>query len=466
MRDLQQALSETGMQGLLNDPEREAQLLTGIAERLLDQARDGGADAAEVSVSSSLGRHVTVRLGEIDVLEDARDRGIGLTVYKNRASGSVSTADLSPDALDQAVAQALSIAEFTQPDPAGGLADVELMADLDSSDRAAADFDLWHPQAFEMRELIERAGAIEQAGLEADAKIENSEGATVSANANLGVYGNTHGFIGHARRTHYAQHCVLVARDESGMQRDWDWDDQRQWRLLKAPAETGLGAARRTLRRLGGKRAPTGRAPVLFTPDTALGLVRHLIGAVSGGNLYRRSSFLLDKAGERVFPDWVQIQEQPHLLGGQRSSLFDNEGVATEPRPLIEHGVLARYVLGSYSARKLGLKTTANAGGVRNLLFKPGNESVDALLRRMQRGLIVTEVMGQGVNLVTGDYSRGASGFWVENGEIAHPVEEITIAGNLAEMFKNLVAAGNDVETRRNVQVPSLLVDGMTVAGE
>ena len=466
MKNLQQALSETGMQGLLNDPEREAQLLVGIAERLLDQARIGGADAAEVSVSSSLGRHVTVRLGEIDVLEDARGRGIGLTVYKNRASGSVSTADLSPDALDQAVTQALAIAEFTQPDPAGGLAEAELMANLDSSDVATGDFDLWHPHAFEMHELIERAGAMEQAGLQFDAKIENSEGATVSANANLGVYANTHGFIGHARRTQYAQHCVLVARDEEGMQRDWDWDDQRQWRLLKAPSETGLGAARRTLHRLGAKRAPTGRVPVLFTPDTALGLIRHLVGAVSGGNLYRRSSFLLDKAGELVFPDWVQIQEQPHLQGGQRSSLFDNEGVATEPRPLIKDGVLARYVLGSYSARKLDLRTTANAGGVRNLLFQPGPDDFDALLRKMQRGLVVTEMMGQGVNLVTGDYSRGASGFWVENGEIVYPVEEITVAGNLASMFSDLIAAGSDVETRRNIQVPSLLIDGMTVAGE
>ncbi|MEM7054394.1 MAG: metalloprotease PmbA [Pseudomonadota bacterium] len=453
------------MQGLLSDPEREAQLLTGIAERLLDQAKVGGADAAEVSVSSSLGRHVAVRLGELDVLEDARDRGIGLTVYKNRASGSVSTADLSPDALDQSVAQALAIAEFTQADPAGGLADAELMADPSIHDEADP-FDLWHPQQFEMGELIDRAQAMEQAGLDADEKIENSEGASVSANASLGVYANTHGFIGRARRTHYSQHCILVASDESGMQRDWDWDDQRHWTLLTDPAETGLGAARKTVRRLGARRAPTGQVPVVFAPDTALGLIRHLVSAVSGGNLYRRSSFLLDQAGSQIFPDWVQIEEQPHLAGGQRSSRFDNEGVATEAKPLIEHGVLARYVLGSYSARKLSLQTTANAGGVRNLLFQPGSDDFDALVRKMQRGLIVTEVMGQGVNLVTGDYSRGASGFWVENGEIVYPVEEITIAGNLAEMFKNLIAAGNDVETRRNIQVPSLLVDGMTVAGE
>ena len=470
MKNLQQALSESGMQGLLSDPEREAQLLSGIAERLLDQAKAGGADAAEVSVSSSLGRHVAVRLGEIDVLEDARDRGISLTVYKKRASGSVSTADLSPDALDQAVTQALAIAKFTQADPAGGLADAELMADKQTS--AESDpFDLWHPQQFEMGELIERAQAMEQAGLEArfennNQKIENSEGASVSANASLGVYANTHGFIGHARRTNYSQHCILVASDASGMQRDWDWDDQCRWSQLIDPAETGCCAAHKTVRRLGAKRASTGQVPILFTPDTALGLVRHLVGAVSGGNLYRRSSFLLDQAGQQIFPDWVQIEEQPHRNGGQRSSRFDNEGVATAAQPLIENGVLARYVLGSYSARKLGLKTTANAGGVRNLLFKPGSDDFKTLVKKMQRGLIVTEVMGQGVNLVTGDYSRGASGFWVENGEIAYPVEEITIAGNLANMFQNLTAAGSDVETRRNIQVPSLLVDGMTVAGE
>ncbi len=461
MKDLQQALSESGMQGMLDNPEREIQLLTGIAERMLDQARAGGADAAAISVSSSLGRHVTVRLGDIDVLEDARDRGLSLTVYCKRSSGTVSTADMSPDALDQAVEQALAIARHTQPDPAGGLADADQMA-KDTS----GDFDIWHPQRFEMAELIARATEMEQAGLEFDQQVTNSEGASVSANASLGVYANTHGFNGHAQRTHYGQHCVLVARDDSGMQRDWDWDDQRRWDLLTDPATTGLGAARKTLRRLGARKAPTGPSLVLFNTDTALGLIRHLVGAVSGGNLYRRSSFLLDKAGQSVFPDWVDIGEQPHRPAGQRSSRFDSEGVATSDQPLVEGGVLSRYVLSSYSARKLGLETTANAGGVRNLMFKPGDQSQDDLIRSMQRGLVVTELMGQGVNLVTGDYSRGASGYWVENGEIAYPVEEITIAGNLADMFKQLQAAGSDVESRRNIQVPSLLVDGMTIAGE
>ncbi|MEM1081061.1 MAG: metalloprotease PmbA [Pseudomonadota bacterium] len=449
------------MQGVLDQPERELQLLTGIAERLLDQARDLGADEAAVSVSSGLGRHVTVRLGEIDVLEDARDRGISLTLYRGRASGSVSSADLSPEALDRAVHQALAIAEHTQPDPAGGLADADRMAQQPDDD-----FGVWHPQRFEMAELIDRATTMEQAGMEHDARIDNSEGATVSANASLGVLANSHGFIGRGQRTQYSQHCVLVARDDAGMQRDWDWDDQPEWSALADPATTGRSAADKTLCRLGARRAPTGPAPVLFTPDMALGLIRHLIGAVSGGNLYRRSSFLLDQAGQAIFPNWVQIDEQPHRMGGRQSSRFDSEGVATQARPLVENGVLSRYVLSSYSARKLGLQTTANAGGVRNLLFQAGAHGFDDLVKGMQRGLIVTEMMGQGISLVTGDYSRGASGFWVENGEVVYPVEEITIAGNLAAMFKQVVAAGSDVETRRNIQVPSLLIDGLTIAGE
>ena len=445
---------------LLHDPERERTMLEDAAGQVLARARAGGADAAEVSVSSSHGRNVTVRLDEIDVLEDARDRGLSVTVYINRASGSASTGDLGTESLERAVDQALAIARHTQPDPAGGLAPAELMA------TRFEDFDQWHPRELEMAALIERAKQIERAGMEADSRVDNSEGASVSADAGIGVYANSHGFLGSGRSTRFDQSCALVARDDSGMQRDWDWDDQGRFDALADPERTGRKAAERAVRRLGARSAPSGQAPVLFDNNVALGLVRHLVGAVSGGNLYRRASFLLDSVGQRLFPEWVRIDEDPHLQGCARSSSFDSEGVATRQQPLIEAGILQRYVLGSYSARKLGLETTANAGGVRNLLFSPGDNSFDELVARMNRGLIVTEVMGQGVNLVTGDYSRGASGFWVEDGRIAYPVEEITIAGNLRDMFSNLVAAGSDLETRRNIQVPSLLLDGMAIAGQ
>ncbi len=445
---------------LLHDHEQERASLEDAAGQVLAQARAGGADAAEVSVSSGHGRDVTVRLGEIDVLEDARDRGVSVTVYIDRASGSASTGDLGEASLKRAVDQALAIARHTQPDPAGGLAPAELMADR------IEDFDQWHPLELDMNTLIERARAIEQAGLDGDARVNNSEGASVSAHAGIGVYANSHGFLGSGKSTRFDQSCVLVARDDSGMQRDWDWDERGRYDLLADPETTGRKAAKRAVRRLGAQSAPSGRVPVLFDTEVALGLIRHLVGAVSGGNLYRRASFLLDAKGEQIFPDWVDIVENPHLPGGQRSSSFDAEGVATRKASLIEQGVLQRYVLGSYSARKLGLETTANAGGVRNLIFSPGRLDFESLLGEMDRGLVVTEVMGQGVNLVTGDYSRGASGFWVENGQIAYPVEEITIAGNLRDMFVGLVAAGSDLETRRNIQVPSLLLAAMTVAGQ
>jgi PmbA protein len=445
---------------LTERPELERAALEDAASFVLERARAGGADAAEVSVSSSHSRNVTVRLDEIDVLEDARDRGVGLTVYVGRASGSASSADLSRDSLARTVEQALAIARHTQADPAGGLADPERMA------RSVEDFDRWHPEDLSMDALIDRARLIERAGLGHHASIENSEGASVSAEAELGVYANSHGFVGSDRHTRYGQSCVLVARDDGGMQRDWDWDDRLRFDDLTEAERTGRRAARRAARRLGPGPMPKGRLPVLFVPEVALGLIRHLVGAASGGNLYRRSSFLVDAAGSRLFPDWVDIDERPHLVGAIRSSSFDAEGVATRDAPLVRAGVLERYVLGSYSARKLGLESTGNAGGVRNLVVGTGEQSLEELIGSMQRGLVVTEVMGQGVNLVTGDYSRGASGFRVEDGRIVHPVEEITVAGNLRDMFAGLQAAGNDLETRRNIQVPSLLIGEMTVASQ
>ncbi|MCC5864699.1 MAG: metalloprotease PmbA [Wenzhouxiangella sp.] len=448
------------MSDLLTAPEREIDRLETLACRVLERARSRGADQVEVALNSSLAREAAVRLGEIDVLEEARDRGIRVSVYRGQCSGSASTGDLSPDTVDECVDRALAIARYTQPDPAAGLAQAELMA----VDRV--DLDLWHGHDLGMNDLLERAREIEQAGRDADARISNSEGASVSTEAAVSVYANSHGFIGSNRGTQYSQSCVLIAADQAGMQRDYDWDSRRSLSELASPEATGLEAARRTLRRLGARRVPTGKVPVLFAPEVARGLIAHLVSAVSGGSLYRRASFLLDALGQRILPDWASLIERPRLPGGPASAWFDADGVATRESALIADGELLRYVLSSYSGRRLGLNTTANAGGVRNLQFVGGSHDPDALLAELGTGLLVTEVMGQGVNLVTGDYSRGAAGFWVEGGEIAWPVEEITIAGHLRDMLGGIVAAGTDIDTRRNIQTGSLLVDRMMVAGQ
>lgn len=457
---LARALETGGLTGLLEAPERERDLLEGIAGRALDRARSGGAEAAEVAVSSSLGRAVTVRMGGIETQEEARDRGLTVTVYCGNRVGSASSGDLQPETVDEAVARALAIATYTQPDPAAGLADPALMA------TEIPDLDLWHPASLQIGDLATRARVIEDAGRSVDARISNSEGATVSEDTAVSVYANSHGFVGSRAGTRYGQSCILVAGEAGGMQRDWWWDRKRRYDALDAPETTGRRAAERTLARLGARRVPTGRVPVLFTPEAASSLIGHLVGAVSGGNLYRRTSFLVDALDTRLFPEWVGVAEHPREPGGPRSAAFDQEGVATRHAPLIDGGVLKRYVLDSYAARRLKRETTANAGGVRNLRLAPGARSQTELIRDMGRGLVITEMMGQGANLVTGDYSRGASGFWVENGEIVHPVEEITIAGHLGEMFKGLVAAGSDLETRSNIQVPSLVVENLMVGGE
>ncbi len=453
-------VSRGGVSELLEQPEREIELLTGIAGRALDRAARRGADQAEISVSSSLNREAGVRLGEIEVLEEARDRGVRITVYCDGCSGSASTGDLRPEVLDQTVDRALAIARHTQRDAAAGLAEPELMA------TDFPDLDLWHPLDVPMDALIARACEIEAAGRNADARISNSEGASVSAEAAISVVANSHGFVGCHRGTRYSQSCVLIAGDQGAMQRDYDWDSRRRFSQLAEPATTGTEAARRSLRRLGARRVPTGKVPVLFVPEVARGLIGHLVAAVSGGQLYRRASFLLDALGSRVLPAWASLLESPRQPGAPASSNFDGDGVATRDSALVADGVLLRYVLGTYSARRLGLSSTANAGGVRNLRFSAGSHRSEDLIRDMGRGLIVTELMGQGVNLVTGDYSRGAAGFWVEQGEIAWPVEEITIAGHLREMLGNLRAAGGDHDDRHSIQVPSLLLDEMMVAGQ
>ena len=460
MTRLKNQVQSGGVNAILDDPDRETELLVGIARRVLDRARSGGAEQAEVSVSSSLSREAGVRLGEVDVLEEARDRGVRVSVYCRQCSGTASTGDLRPEVIDECVDRALAIARHTQPDKAAGLADAPLMA------REFPDLDLWHPRDVSMAELISRALELEAAGRGADSRICNSEGASVSSEAAIAVYANSHGFLGSSRGTRYSQSCVLIASDERGMQRDYDWDSSRQFEGLALPELTGRQAAQRTVRRLGARKVPTGPVPVLFAAEVARGLIGHLVGAVSGGNLYRRSSFLLDSVGQQILPKWASLIEQPRLPGAHASACYDSDGVATRESALIADGQLLRYVLSNYSARRLGLQTTANAGGVRNLELIGERKPVDDLLSEMGTGLLLTEVMGQGVNLVTGDYSRGAAGFWIENGEIAWPVEEITIAGHLRDMLANLRGMGTDIDPRHSIRTGSMLVDRMTVAGE
>ena len=388
-----------------------------------------------------------------------RDRGLAVTVFIGRRKGHASSADLSRHSIESCVRHALEFARFTQEDSCNGLAEPDLLA------RSFPDLDLWHPAPVDAETAIARALACETAG-RSDERISNSEGAAFDAGLGLAVYGNSNGFLGRSSGTNYGQSCVLLAGKGDHMQRDYSFDSRRRLEDLETPEETGREAARRTVARLGARRLGTAQMPVLLAPEVAKGLIGHLVGAISGSALYRNASFLRDQAGERLFADWVNLLERPRLARGANSAAFDCEGVATRERRLVEAGVLTGYVLSTYSARRLGLQTTGNAGGARNLLLEPGGDGAGDLFARMGDGLYVTEVMGQGVNLVTGDYSRGATGFRVEQGTISHPVEEVTIAGNLRDMFRNVVAAGADIDTRGNIQCGTVLIGSMMVAGE
>jgi PmbA protein len=459
-------VSEVAISHDRSQPDRsEAELdrLAQLAEDVIRRARAAGASQAEVAASIDTGLNVNVRLGEVETVEHTRDRGFGLTVYFGQRKGSASTADLHPNSIQATLEQACAIARYTEADPAAGLADAARMA------TAFPDLDLWHPWDIDTAQAIELGIAIEDAG-RAHAGISNSDGASVQAGQGLSVYANSHGFVGRERGTRHSLSLALIAGDEDGMQRDYWYDSVRAAGDFMSAQALGDKAAERTLARMGARSLSTRQCPVLFAPELARGLIGHLLGAVSGGALYRHASFLLDHAGKRIMPAWLNIDERPHLPRGQGSGNFDAEGVATRDSALIESGVLARYVLGSYSARKLGLQSTGNAGGIHNLLVEPGagdgeRSDFDGMLQRLGTGLLVTEVMGQGVSTVTGDYSRGASGFWVENGRIAYPVEEITIAANLREMFAGIVAVGMDVDPRSHILTGSILLERMTVAG-
>jgi PmbA protein len=426
---------------------------------VIGQARALGADQVDTGISIDAGLSVTVRLGETETLEYNRDRGLGVTVYFDRRKGSASTADFQPDSIRDTVQAACDIARYTSRDPCAGLADAGRMA-VDYPD-----LDLYHPWAIDAGAAIDIAQECEAAARAVDARIENSEGATLSTYSGMRVTANSHGFMGAYRSSRHSLSCAVIGREGAEMQRDYWVDIARDAGDLAGAAEIGRMAGERTVRRLGARRLSTRQAPVIFMADVARGLVGNFISAISGSNLYRKASFLLDRLGEPVFRPFMHIHEAPHLKKGLGSAPFDADGVATGARDIVRDGVLQGYVLDNYAACRLGMATTGNAGGVRNLTVEPGRRDLPELLRSMHTGLLVSEVIGFGVNILTGDYSRGVAGFWVEDGEIRHPVEEITIAGNLRDMFMGIAEVGNDVDRRGNIRTGSLLIEQMTIAG-
>ena len=432
--------------------------LERIAQAVLDAAREGGATAAETEVSQAIGQGVTVRKGEVETITYNRDKGVGITVYVGTRRGHASSADFSDDSIRATVDKALTIARYTAEDPAAGLADPDRLA------KTWPDLDLYHPWDLPVERAIAIARDAEAAALGVDPRISNSEGASVARGESEFVYANSAGFAGGYRSSRHHIDCSVIAEADGSMQRDYWYTAARAAEDLQSAEDVGRIAGERTVRRLGARQLGTVECPVLFEAPEAADLLGSFVHAVSGGSLYRRSSFLLDSLGTQVFAPIVSIREEPHLARARGSAPFDNEGVATSSRDIVVDGMLRGYFLGSYSARKLGMQSTANAGGAHNLVV-PGTEPLDALLRRMGRGLFVTEQLGQGVNPVTGDFSRGAAGFWVEDGAIAYPVEEITIAGNLRQMFRDIVALGDDIDRRGSRYIGSVLVAQMTIAG-
>jgi len=433
--------------------------LERVAAEVIDVAKRGGATAAETDVSQAVGLSVTVRKGEVETIAYNRDKGVGVTVYVGQRRGHANTADFSSEAIRATVGKALAIARHTAEDPCAGLADPGRLA------REFPDLDLYHPWNLTVEEAVALAAETEAAALAVDRRLTNSEGSTVSRGESEFVYANTHGFLGGYRSSRHHIDCAVIGEDDGGMQRDFWYTAARARDDLLAPGQVGRIAGERAARRLNARRLATLECPVVFEAPEAGDLIGAFVGAVSGGSLYRRSSFLLDSLGRQVFAPQVSIREEPHLPRARGSAPFDNEGVATRPRDVVTDGVVQGYFLGSYSARKLGLATTGNAGGNHNLVVAHGDDDLAALLRRMGRGVLVTEQLGHGLNPVTGDFSRGAAGFWIEGGEIAYPVEEITIAGNLKDMFRDIVAIGSDVDRRGSRHVGSILVGRMTVAG-
>lgn len=438
----------------------QTQNLAHAAEYALDYARKQGMDQAEVSLHQGTGVAVTARQQVLETVEKNNDAQISLSVYKDHKTGSSSSADLSERGIRASVDAAISIARHTGADDCLGLADKELMA------TELADLDLYHPWEKNIADMVDIALACEQAALEFDDKIINSEGASINSYSGHAVYANSHGFINQTKGSNHSMSCSVIGAVDDNMQRDYWYDSSRDPSKLVSAESIGKEAARRTVRRLGASKIASTQAPVLYEPAMAKSLISHLIGAIKGGSIYKKASFMLDKVGESVLPEFITIAENPHKMGASNSARHDGEGVATPAyRAIIDSGVLTGYVLGSYTARKLGLQSTANSGGVRNLTVSNTGESFDELIKKMGNGLLLTELIGSGINMVTGDYSRGAAGFWIENGEIQMPVEEITIAGNLRDMYRDIVAVGADIDTRGNTECGSILIQNMTIAG-
>ena len=434
--------------------------LKQITQDILQQAQAAGATACAAEVNQGFGQNVTVRLNQVETIEYNRDKGLGVTCYFGQRRGHASTSDLSAAAIRDTVAKALTIAKYTAEDSFAGLPEPEMLA------HDIPELDLYHPWELPVEEAIALAQTCEAAALAVDPSINNSEGGSISTQESLFVYGNSLGFLAGYPTSRQGVSCAVIAESEAGMQRDYWYSTARAAGQLQSAAEVGRIAGERTLRRLNARKLKTMQAPVIFEAPIATGLLGNFVSAVSGGNLYRKTSFLLDSLGQTVFAPTVQIVERPHIKQALGSSPFDTEGVATQDREVIRDGVLQGYCLSTYTARKLGMHSTGNAGGCHNLIIESSALDFAALLKKMDTGLVVTELLGQGVNPVTGDYSRGAAGFWVEHGEIQYPVEEITIAGNLKDMFKQIVAVGNDIVVRGSRQSGSILIENMTIAGD
>lgn len=441
------------------DPKTVASSLESVAARAVELARRFGADQAEAGVSNEEGLTVTVRMGELESVERQRDRGLAVTVYQQGRKGSASTTDFSDASVEDTVRKALSIGSFTAADEYAGLADAELMA------KSPRDLELYFPSDLDVDAATAIALRSEDAARGLDPRIANSEGASVTSGVGVRIYANSHGFVGGYPTSTYSTSCSVVAKENGFLERDYWYTVSRNPADLEAPEKVGIEAARRTLARLGARPLSSRKVPVIYPADLAKGLFGHLVAAIRGTAQYRRASFLVDAIGKQVLPSFVDIDEDPWIPRALASAAFDAEGVATKPRRLVDRGVLQGYVLSSYSARRLGLATTANAGGVHNLVVKPNAGTLADLIADCDEGFVVGELLGQGVNTVTGDYSRGAAGFWVERGRIVHPVNEVTIAGNLTDLFANIVAIGSDIDVRGTVRCGAVRVEGMTLAG-
>lgn len=437
----------------------QEQTLRDAVSFAIETAQKAGA-TAEVGVTKVSGLSVSTRLQEIENVEFTNDGALGISVYLGQQKGNASTSDLSEEAIKNTVEAALAIAKYTSPDDCTGLADKELMA------FEAPDLVLYHGASVDVEQATKLALEAEKSALEYDAKIVNSNGASFNSHTGVRVYGNTHGMLQSYLSSRYSLSCSVIGGELDQLENDYEYTVSREFDALSSADWVGQNCAKKVIARLNPQKLTTREVPVIFLNDVATGLISHLTGAISGGSLYRKSSFLLDHLGKQVLPDWFQISERPHLLKRLASTPFDSEGVRTQDLEIIQDGVLQTYLLTSYSGRKMGMQSTGHAGGIHNWLVKPNlTGGLTALLRQMGTGLLVTDVMGQGVNIVTGDYSRGAAGFWVENGEIQYPVAEITIAGQLQDMLKNIVAVADDIEHRSNIQTGSILLDKMKISG-